>query len=216
MTAEVLFEDPAAWPGMGYVPNADGSVRDVDPDEQAVDIERDILPFEAITAARTTVVAAVNGVCMAGGMLLALAADITIASDRASFRVPELLRGVPDPWMPVMLPAHVGLERAKYLMLTAERFDAQQAAAWGLISAVVDHAELPKRTETIVDAVLQGAPIARGIYKAQANRYLVAVEPGVTASASEEEKLEGFRAFAEKRLAVLDPPRASVGDAISR
>jgi enoyl-CoA hydratase/carnithine racemase len=206
MTADVLFEDPSAWPGMGYVPNADGSVRDVDPREEAIDIERDILPFETIASARTTVIAAVNGVCMAGGMLLAMSADITVASDRASFRIPELLRGVPDPWMPVMLPAYVGLERAKYLMLTGERLDAERAAAWGLVSAVAGHEELLKRTETIVDAVLQGAPVARGIYKAQANRYLVPVEPGVTASASEDEKLEGFRAFAEKRPPSWIPP----------
>lgn len=199
MTAEVLFEDAASWPGMGYVPSADGSVRDVDPDEGAVDIEREILPFETITGARTTVVAAVNGVCMAGGVLLALASDITIASERAWFRIPELLRGVPDPWMPVMLPAYVGLERAKYLMLTGERFDAAAAHRWGMVSSVVSHDELLTRTESVVDAVLAGAPIARGIYKAQANRYLVPVEAGVTASASEEEKLEGFRAFAEKR-----------------
>lgn len=200
MTADVLFEDPDAWPGMGYVPNADGSLRDVPDDEVAIDIEREILPFERITGARTTVIAAVNGLCLGGGFIISLSADITIAAEEATFWVPELLRGVPDPWMPAMLPAYVGLERAKYLMLTAQRFGADRALDWGLVSEVVPREELRARTEAVVDQVLQGAPTARAVYKAQANRYLVGLDlDAVAAAASEEEKLEGFRSFAERR-----------------
>ena len=207
MTAEVLFEDPAAWPGMDYIPAADGSVRDVDPSEEAIDIERDVLPFEVITGARTTVIASVNGLCIGGGFLIALTADITIASERATFRVPEVLRGVPDPWVPVLLPAYVGLERAKFLMLTASRIDAAQAAAWGLVSDVVPHDRLAARTEEVVDRVVRGAPVTRSVYKAQANRHLVAADPLLTATqASEDEKLEGFRAFAERRAPAWVPP----------
>ena len=200
MTADVLFEDASAWPGMGYVPNADGSRRDVPPDEVAVDIEREVLPFEAITGARTTVIAAVNGLCLGGGFIISLASDVTIAAEEATFWVPELLRGVPDPWLPAMLPAYVGLERAKYLMLTAQRFGADRAVEWGLVSEVVPRAGLRARVEELVDLVLRGATTARAVYKAQANRYLVGLElDAVAAAASEEEKLEGFRAFAERR-----------------
>ncbi|MGH9138608.1 MAG: enoyl-CoA hydratase/isomerase family protein [Acidimicrobiales bacterium] len=214
MTAEVLFEDPDEWPGMGYVPSADGSVRGVDPGEEPIDIERDVLPFEVITAARTTVISAVNGLCIGGGFIIALASDITLASASASFRVPELLRGVPDPWMPAMLPAYLGLERAKYLMLTAQRFDAAQALGWGLVSEVVEPDGLPARTEEIVDMVLRGAPVARAVYKAQANRYLVGLDlDAVAAAASDEEKLEGFRSFAGRRPPAWIPAgrRASLG-----
>ena len=55
----------------------------------------DILPFLAIRDSRAPVIAAVNGICQAGGLLIAMMADIAVASDRATFRVPELLRGHP-------------------------------------------------------------------------------------------------------------------------
>jgi enoyl-CoA hydratase/carnithine racemase len=200
MTADVLFEDPEAWPGMGYVPNADGSLRDVPDDEVAVDIEREILPFDAITSARTTVISAVNGLCLGGGFIISLSSDITIASDDATFWIPELLRGVPDPWLPAMLPAYVGLERAKYLMLTAQKFGADRALEWGLVSEVVPPAGLLARVEQVAELVLRAAPTARAVYKAQANRYLVGHDlDAVAAAASEAEKLEGFRSFAERR-----------------
>lgn len=200
MTADVLFEDESSWPGMGYVPDANGSPRDVDPDEEEIDIEREVLPFERITGATTTVISAVNGLCIGGGFIISLSSDVTIASDRAAFRVPELLRGVPDPWMPAMLPAFIGLERAKYLMLTAQTFDARRAHELGMVSEVVEHDSLRSRTEEIVDMVLRTAPVARGVYKAQANRYLPGLElDRVRSDASVDEKLEGFRSFAERR-----------------
>jgi enoyl-CoA hydratase/carnithine racemase len=212
MTADVLFENPDDWPGMPYVPNADGSLREVSPDEVPVDIERDILPFDVIAAARTTVVSAVNGLTLGGGFIISMASDLSICSDRARFRVPELLRGVPDPWLAAMLPAYVGIERAKYLMLTAQVFDAARALEWGLVSEVVPHESLMTRTEEIVDMILRTAPVARSVYMAQANRYLVGTDlPAVAAAASEEEKLEGFRSFAERRAPAWIPPARRAG-----
>lgn len=200
MTADVLFEDPDAWPGMGYVPNADGSLRDVPDDEVAVDIEREILPFDAIRDARTTVISAVNGLCIGGGFIISLSSDISIASDDATFWIPELLRGVPDPWLPALLPAYLGLERAKYLMLTAQKFGSAKALDWGLVSEVLPRADLLARAEELAGLVLRGAPTARAVYKAQANRYLIGHDlDAVAAASSEAEKLEGFRSFAERR-----------------
>ena len=60
------------------------------------DVGHDILPFLAIRDSRAPVIAAVNGICQAGGLLIAMMADIAVVSDRATFRVPELLRGIPD------------------------------------------------------------------------------------------------------------------------
>ena len=56
----------------------------------------EILPFLAIRDSPAPVIAAVNGICQAGGLLIAMMADVCVASDRATFRVPELLRGIPD------------------------------------------------------------------------------------------------------------------------
>ena len=56
----------------------------------------DVLPFLAIRDSPAPVIAAVNGICQAGGLLVAMMADVAVASDLATFRVPELLRGIPD------------------------------------------------------------------------------------------------------------------------
>src|SRR5215467_11679449 len=86
----------------------------------------DILPFLAVRDSRAPVVAAVNGLCQGGGLLIAMMADIAVASDRATFRVPELLRGIPDATYAAILPAHVGVAVARDLMLSARRIDAAE------------------------------------------------------------------------------------------
>ncbi len=73
----------------------------------------DILPFLAIRDSRAPVIAVVNGIRQAGGLLIAMMADIVVASDRATFRVPELLRGIPDVTYAAVLPAHVGVAVAR-------------------------------------------------------------------------------------------------------
>src|SRR3954453_9650414 len=71
-------------------------------------VAQEILPFLSIRDSRAPVVSAVNGICQAGGLLIAMLSDIAVASDRATFRVPELLRGIPDATYAAVLPAHVG------------------------------------------------------------------------------------------------------------
>ena len=102
----------------------------------------DILPFLAIRDSPAPVIAAVNGICQAGGLLIAMMADIAVVSDRATFRVPELLRGIPDATYAAALPAHVGMAVARDLLLSARRFDAAEALRIGVISRVVPHDEL--------------------------------------------------------------------------
>ena len=67
--------------------------------------------------------------------------DVAVASDRATFRVPELLRGIPDATYAAVLPAHVGVAVARDL-LTARRFDAAEARSLGVIARVVPHDQL--------------------------------------------------------------------------
>src|SRR4029077_18293040 len=102
----------------------------------------DVLPFVAIRDSRAPVIAAVNGICQAGGLLIAMLADIAVASDRATFRVPELLRGIPDATYAAVLPAHVGVAVARDLMLSARRFDAEEAVRLGVISRITPHDDL--------------------------------------------------------------------------
>src|SRR6188508_188452 len=111
-----------------------------EPGESVPDVMgQDVLPFLAIRDSQAPVIAAVNGICQAGGLLIAMLADIAIASDRATFRVPELLRGIPDATYAAVLPAHVGVAVARDLMLSARRFDAEEAVRLGVISRMVPH-----------------------------------------------------------------------------
>ena len=73
----------------------------------------DVLPFRTIRESRAPVVAAVNGLCSGGGLTIAMLADIAVASEQARFRAPELLRGVADTWYASLLPAHIGIARAR-------------------------------------------------------------------------------------------------------
>src|SRR5437016_2993674 len=144
-----------------FAPGGDLGGRAEPGDDPTPDIGADVLPFLAIRDSRAPVIAAVNGICQAGGLLIAMMADIAVASDRATFRVPELLRGIPDATYAAVLPAHVGIAVARDLLLSARRFDAVEALRIGLVSRVVPHDELRERALDAAWEVLQTAPDAR-------------------------------------------------------
>ena len=167
----------------------------------------DHFPFRHIERCRKLWVAKINGVCHAGGLDLALHCDVTIASDRARFRVPELLRGLPDPFMSARLVDVVGLARARYLFFTAAEIDAAAAAAMGLVGEVVAHDELDARTDWILEQIRNTGPVARATIKRDLNAQLrpsdvsLFMVPGLSA-----EMAEGMGAFVEKRAAVWPRP----------
>jgi enoyl-CoA hydratase/carnithine racemase len=167
-------------------------------------VGEDVLPFLAIRDSRAPVIAAVNGICQAGGLLIAMMADIAVVSDRATFRVPELLRGIPDATYAAALPAHVGMAAARDLLLSARRFDAAEAQRLGLISRVVDHDRLRAAAEEAAHQVLRTAPDARVHVKRMLNeRYGdIDYQTMFWALDHSDEPREGMRAFMEKR-----PPR---------
>ena len=68
----------------------------------------DNVPFDALRNSRKPVISAVNGICQGGGLLIAIMSDIAVASDRATFRAPELYRGVADTGYATYLPAQIG------------------------------------------------------------------------------------------------------------
>ncbi len=184
-----------------FAPGGDLGGRAEPGDTVPPDIGPDILPFLAIRDSRAPVVAAVNGICQAGGLLIAMLADIAVASDRATFRVPELLRGIPDATYAAVLPAHVGLAVARDLLLSARRFDAAEAQRLGVISRVVPHDQLREAALQAVGEILQTPPMARMQVKRMLNeRYgLIDYQTMFWALEESEEPREGMRAFMEKR-----------------
>jgi enoyl-CoA hydratase len=160
----------------------------------------DHFPFRHLERCRKVVVAAVNGLCYAGGLDLMMASDVTIASDRARFRAPELLRGAPDPMISGRLPAYVGLAVAKYLYFTAEVFDAERALAMGLVGKIVPHERFEEEVDATVRAIQKTGPNAREMVKRDMNRFLPAIDIDMfKRMILSPEMVEGMKAFLEKR-----------------
>jgi enoyl-CoA hydratase/carnithine racemase len=173
---------------------------------QAFDRETDrfdLLPFVEFERCPKIVVMAINGMCQGGGLNMTLLSDISVVSDRATFRAPELLRGVADCFLGARLASRIGIARAKYLLFTAQYISAQEALAMGLISRVVPHAQLDAAVSETIDWIRQTGPRARTALKRDLNRQLPVIDyPMFAESLASEEVREGFAAFVEKR-----PPR---------
>jgi enoyl-CoA hydratase/carnithine racemase len=184
-----------------FAVGGDMSGENTDPDGLAQELDHtEHFPFRHLEQCRKVVVTAVNGICHAGGIDLVLFSDLSIASERARFRVPELLRGVPDPWVAARLDARVGFARAKYLLFTAAEFDARQAARMGLVNAVVAREQLEAAIEELLEQVRRTAPAARAAVKDDMNRRLPPPDVNLFRRAMlSPEMMEGLQAFLEKR-----------------
>jgi enoyl-CoA hydratase/carnithine racemase len=163
----------------------------------------DLTPFVQLERCPKTVLMRVNGMCQGGGLVMTIMSDVSVVSDRARFRVPELLRGVADCYLGARLAPRIGVARAKYLLFTAQPFSAQEAFDMGLVSKVVPHDELDAAVQETIAQIRQTGPAARRALKRDINRSLPRLDLGMFQdSLVGEECREGFRAFVEKR-----PPR---------
>ena len=165
----------------------------------------EILPFVSIRESGAPVISAVNGICQAGGLLIAMMSDIAVVSERATFRVPELLRGIIDATYAAVLPAHVGMAQARDLMLSARKIDAAEALRIGLVSRVVRHEDLRAEALKAAREILQTAPECRAHVKRMLNQQYAPIDYEtmfVSLRSETSEAREGMTAFMEKR-----PPR---------
>jgi enoyl-CoA hydratase/carnithine racemase len=160
----------------------------------------DLLPFVQLERCPKLVVMGINGMCQGGGLVMTLMSDVSVVSDRATFRVPELLRGVADCYLGARLASRVGIARAKYLLFTAQYFSAAEALAMGLVSRVVPHEQLDAAVAETIGWIRQTGPQARTRLKFDLNRQLPTIDlPMFAASLASDEVREGFQAFVEKR-----------------
>lgn len=161
----------------------------------------EVLPFIAIRESTAPIIAAVNGLCQGGGLLIAMMADIAVVSERATFRVPELLRGIVDSTYAATLPAHVGLAVARDLLLSARTIDAAEAQRIGLVSRVVPHERLREAAAEAAREVLRTAPEARMHVKRMLNEQYGTIDYQTMfwSLQNSPEPREGMKAFMEKR-----------------
>jgi enoyl-CoA hydratase/carnithine racemase len=173
-----------------------------EPGEELPDhVGLDVLPFLEIRDSTAPVIAAVNGLAHGGGFLIAMLADVAVVSERATFRAPELLRGIPDAFFAATLPAHVGVAVARDLLLSGRTVDAHEALRLGLVARVVPHEELRQRAGEAAREVLRTAPEARMHVKRMLNERYGRVDFDTMRWALQHgaEPREGMRAFLERR-----------------
>jgi len=167
----------------------------------------DNFPFRHIERCRKIWVARINGLCHAGGLDLALHCDVVIASADARFRIPELLRGIPDPFMSARIAEAVGVAKARYLFFTAAEISATEADSMGLIGKVVPHEQLDSETDWVLEQISLTGPEARAAVKRDLNARLPMPDTGLFhRTMMSAEMVEGMRAFIEKRP--VEWPRA--------
>jgi 2-(1,2-epoxy-1,2-dihydrophenyl)acetyl-CoA isomerase len=156
------------------------------------------------------VIAAVNGPAAGAGMSLALACDIVIAAQSATFIQAFTRIGlVPDAGSTFFLPRLIGTARAKGLTLLAEPLAAAQAEAWGLIWKAVPDDMLMAEAMALARKLAQGPTFALGLTKAAIDASLendldsqLALERDFQQAASGSQDFrEGVTAFLEKRPA---------------
>jgi enoyl-CoA hydratase len=153
-------------------------------------------------------VAAVNGFALGGGLELALAATVRVASENAKLGQPEVKLGlIPGFGGTQRLPRLVGRGRALWMLASGEPIDAAEAWRIGLVNAVVPQAELPGAARAWLGKVLKNGPLAVRLAMEAVDAGLDGgVEEGLqleaalfAASAASEDRREGTRAFLEKR-----------------
>jgi enoyl-CoA hydratase/3-hydroxyacyl-CoA dehydrogenase len=107
------------------------------------------------------VVAGIDGYCLGGGMELSTCADMRIASERSELGQPEFNLGLLPGWGGTQRLKHiVGEGRAKEIIFTAERYDAETMAEYGFLNEVVDNDELEERAIELADELAHGPPLA--------------------------------------------------------
>jgi len=160
------------------------------------------------------VIAAVNGIACGGGLELALAADIIVAADHATFALPEIRSGTVADAASIKLPRRIPYHIAMDLLLTGRWFDAAEALGWGLVSRVVPAAELMRTARALAAELAAGPPLVQAAIKeivreAEGMRFQDAMNritrsqfPTIERLYNSEDQLEGARAFAEGRAPV--------------
>jgi enoyl-CoA hydratase/carnithine racemase len=164
--------------------------------------------WRRLAAVKTPLIAAVSGWALGGGCELALSCDMIVASEGANFGQPEINLGIiPGGGGTQRLARVLGKQRAMEYVLTGKPFDAETARRWGLVNRVVKAGEYVEGALELARAVAEKPPIAARLAK---QAVLIADETGLSAgleserrmfevAMATEDRVEGMRAFVEKR-----------------
>jgi enoyl-CoA hydratase len=160
----------------------------------------DNTPFDAVRRSVKPVVSAVNGICQGGGLMIAMLCDVAVAASSATFRSPELLRGIADTHYAQILPKQIGPARARDMLMTGRSVSSSEALDWGLVSRVVPDDVLLKEARAVLEQCCRTAPEARfAVKRTLQEHYGHYDRMAMDRSLMGDEMIEGYQAFREKR-----------------
>lgn len=170
--------------------------------------EINVAAFHALKSLEVPVIAAIEGPCLGGGLGIALACDMRIASTTAFFGIPAARLGLayPPEALSDLLEA-VSSSNAKRILFTGDRFNAEDALQMGLINETVSPADLQERVTALCDTIISNAPLSMRASKQAVNE--MSMRDASTPETHRQnaqiciesaDYREGCRAFLEKRL----------------
>jgi enoyl-CoA hydratase len=164
--------------------------------------------FNSIYECPQLVIAAVDGYALAGGFELALNCDMIVAAETSVFGLPEVTRGImPGGGASRLLPKRVGVHKAKEWLTTGRLIKAEEVNAAGLLNKLATTDNLRNECMELAEAIAKNAPLAVQACKEAAD-HLFGMPHGqayeqeivyYNRCVNTEDRLEGVRAFVEKR-----------------
>ncbi|MBW1771787.1 MAG: enoyl-CoA hydratase/isomerase family protein [Deltaproteobacteria bacterium] len=164
--------------------------------------------FSALDGFEKPVIAAINGLCLGGGLELALVCDIRIAADHVKLGLPEVNLGlIPGAGGPQRLPSAVGPGWANYLLFTGDAISAEAALGIGLVQKLVPLTSLREAALELANKINSKGPLAvRAAKRVSARGFQQTLEKGLDMEneafselCATHDKNEGVTAFLEKR-----------------
>ena len=155
----------------------------------------------------TPLIGRINGHALAGGLGVALACDLLVAVEDATFGTPEVRVGLWPHVISALLTQHLGPKRALEWMMTGRRYPAAEAERLGLVNRVVPREQLDEAVAELAAELIRGAPLAlalgrRGFFQARAmdpNAAMAYLHGLLDLQVQTEDAAEGITAFLERR-----------------
>jgi enoyl-CoA hydratase/carnithine racemase len=163
--------------------------------------------FQAVENLSKPTIAAVHGYALGGGCELTLVCDIVVADETARFGMPETAVGLFPGLGVVRGRTQVNLHTLKYMILTGEQLNAQDARLAGLVNVVVPEGQHLAEAERLAELIAKRSPLAAATAKAILGRgsfegYAPAID-AVAMLQGSEDHAEGIAAFAARRPAAF-------------
>lgn len=167
--------------------------------------------FELTDKLEIPLIASVQGACLGGGLELAIACDIIVASKQASFGQPEIKLGFFPPYAAIRLPQLIGPAKAIEICTTGKRYTAEEAHSMGFITYVTEPAALTETVDKLVAEIQYNSPLIIRLNKRAVKAHLGLSFPKALQGVSDlflntlmktEDTLEGIQSFEQKRKPV--------------